>query len=157
MTRQIAWRLARNPIVIALVLGLMISALGLTMPVVIERPIDMFASASAAVSLAVIGGTLASLPLREFTTPVFRITLGKLILHPLATGLCLFGVSLIGFGVEDERLVAAAIILASTPVMAIYPIMAQSYGEERTASLAMLLMTGASFLTMSLILAMVLH
>ncbi|WP_299897057.1 AEC family transporter [uncultured Ruegeria sp.] len=156
ITRQIAWRLVRNPIVIALVLGLTISASGLTMPTVIERPIDMFASASAAVSLAVIGGTLASLPLREIKAPVFRITAGKLLIHPAAIALSFFAVSLIGVGVQNEQLIAAAVILASTPVMGIYPILAQSYGEERTASLAMLVMTAASFFTMSLVLAIVL-
>ncbi len=157
MARQIAWRITRNPIVIALVLGLAVSASGLTMPAVIERPIDMFASASAAVSLAVIGGTLAGVPLREFKAPVLRISAGKLILHPLAVGLSLFGMTLIGFEVEDEQLVAAAIILASTPVMSIYPILAQRYGEERTASVAMLFMTAASFLTTSAVLALMLR
>lgn len=155
--RTISKRLARNPIVIALVLGLGISASGLTLPSIISRPIDMFASASAAVSLAVIGGTLANLPLRAFKTAVFRITTGKLILHPLAVGVSLYGLSLIGFGVEDERLIAAAIVLSSTPVMAIYPILAQNYGEQKAASLAMLVMTAVSFLTVSVVLAITLN
>lgn len=154
LVRQIAKRLARNPIVIALVLGLALSASGVSVPKVISNPIDMFASASAAVSLAVIGGTLASLPFQKLEPAVFRITFGKLVLHPLAIGLSLFAVSLLGVGVQDDRLVAAAIILASTPVMAIYPILAQSYGEARTASLAMLVMTAMSFLTMSFVLAL---
>lgn len=153
---QIAMRLSRNPIVIALLLGLVISATGLSLPLVISRPIDMFASASAAISLSVIGGTLAGLPLQEFKWSVFRIAAGKLILHPFAIGLGFFGLSIIGLGVENKRLVAAAFILASTPVMTIYPILAQNYGEERSASLAMLVMTGFSFLTISVVLKVVL-
>lgn len=154
LVRQIAKRLARNPIVIALILGLTLSASGVSMPAVIAQPIDMFASASAAVSLAVIGGTLASLSVQKFEPAVFRITFGKLVLHPVAIGMGLLGMSVLGSGVQDDRLVAAAIILASTPVMAIYPILAQSYGEARTASLAMLVMTAVSFLTMSIVLAL---
>ncbi len=154
LVRQIAKRLARNPIVIALILGLAISASGVSMPAVIAQPIDMFASASAAVSLAVIGGTLASLPIRRLEPSVFRITFGKLVLHPAATGLGLLGMSMLGLGVQDDRLVAAAIIFASTPAMSIYPILAQSYGEARAASLAMLVMTAVSFLTMSIFLGL---
>lgn len=154
---QIAKRLARNPIVIALALALAVSASGVALPSVISRPVDMFASASAALSLVVIGGTLAGLPLREIKTPVLRITVGKLFLHPLAIGLSLVGMSVIGVGVVDERLAAAAIILASTPVMSIYPILAQSYGEERTAALAMLTMTAFSFVSLSIVLSVVLN
>ena len=156
LAARIAARLARNPIVIALVLGLGISASGLALPSIVARPIEMFASASAALSLAVIGGTLAGVPLREVRAPVLRITAGKLLLHPLAVGASLFALSLVGLGVQDAQLAAAAVILASTPVMSIYPILAQAYGEERTASLAMLTMTAASFLTMSVVLALVL-
>lgn len=154
---QIAKRLARNPIVIALALALAVSASGVALPSVISRPVDMFASASAALSLVVIGGTLAGLPLREIKTPVLRITVGKLFLHPLAIGLSLVGMSVIGVGVVDERLAAAAIILASTPVMSIYPILAQRYGEERTAALAMLTMTAFSFVSLSIVLSVVLN
>lgn len=157
LIRQISLRLLRNPIVIALILGLAVSALGLSLPTVVARPIDMFAAASAALSLAVIGGTLASLPLRDFRPAIFRIALGKLLLHPLAISLCLFGMSLSGFGVGDDRLAAAAIILGATPVMAIYPILARGYGEEGTASLAMLIMTAASFPTLSIVLAITLN
>jgi hypothetical protein len=157
MFPKVARRLVRNPIVIALALGLMISASGITLPAVIARPVDMFASASAAMSLAVIGGTLAGVPFKALKPAVFRIALGKLILHPLAVGISLFGLSQFGLGAKDESLVAAAIILASTPVMSIYPILAQSSGEESTASLAMLVMTAVSFLTMSAILTVVLN
>jgi hypothetical protein len=152
LAAQIAARLCRNPIVIALVLGLLISASGYAMPAVVARPIELFAAASAAISLTVIGGTLATLPLRSLQSSVFTIAFGKLVAHPVAIGLSLVGMSFLGFRVEDERLVAAAIILASTPVMAIYPILAQTYGEERIASLAMFVMTVASFATMSLVL-----
>lgn len=157
MVPIIAKRLVRNPIVIALALGLMISASGIALPSVIARPVDMFASASAAMSLAVIGGTLASLPFKALKPAVFRIALGKLILHPLAVGISLLGFAQLGLGAQDERLFAAAIILASTPVMSIYPILAQSLGEESTASLALLVMTAVSFLTMSVVLTVVLN
>ncbi|MFV0360114.1 AEC family transporter [Tropicimonas sp.] len=152
LVRQIALRLVRNPIVIALLLGLAISAFGLGLPVLVERPIDIFASASAAVSLTVIGGTLAALPLKALNVSVLSVVVGKLLLHPMAVGLGLLIMSIVGLGVGNERLAAAAVVIAATPVMAIYPILAQRYGEERSASMAMLVMSALSFITISAVL-----
>lgn len=157
LVRQIARRLVRNPIVVALMLGLVISASGLTLPVLVARPIDIFASAGAAVSLAVIGGTLAALPLRALGLSVLSVVVGKLLLHPVVVALGLVVMSIIGLGVENERLAAAAVVIAATPVMGIYPILAQRYGEEQSPSLAMLVTTALSFITISAVLALTLR
>ncbi|MFD1795041.1 AEC family transporter [Paracoccus aurantiacus] len=153
---QIALRLLRNPIIIALILGMIVSVAGLRMPAVIARPIDIMASASAALSLTAIGGALAGLPLRSINASVLSVVIGKLLLHPLAVGAGLVVMSATGFGVQDDNLAAAAIIMASMPVMSIYPILAQRYGEGQNAALALLVMTAASFVTITLVLAIML-
>ncbi|MFV0296408.1 MAG: AEC family transporter [Hyphomicrobiaceae bacterium] len=153
---QIAGRLARNPILIGLVLGLLVSVLGLTMPMVVWRPVDILASSSAAVSLVVIGGTLAGVPLRSIDASVISVVVGKLLLHPLAVGLGLVVMAGAGLGVNDPQLGAAAIIMAAMPVMAVYQILAQSFGEGRNAALSLLVMSVASFFTISATLAIVL-
>lgn len=157
LARQIVLRLVRNPILVALMLGLVISSSGFALPDLIARPIDILASASAAVSLVVIGGTLAVLPLRAFSASVLSVAVGKLLLHPLAVALGLAGMSAVGLGVENKQLAAAAVVIAATPVMSIYPILAQQYGEEQSASMAMLVATGLSFITISVVLALTLH
>lgn len=156
LAAQIAWRLARNPIAIALALGVLASISGAALPMVIERPVEIFASASAALSLVVIGGALAALPLRSLNISVLAVVTGKLLLHPLAVALGLVIMAALGFGVGDERLAAAAIIMAAMPVMAIYPILAQRYGEEQSAALSLFVMTLLSFLTISATLAIAL-
>ena len=57
--------------------------------------------------------------------------------------------SLVGAGVDDSDLQKAAIIIAATPAMSIYPVLAQQYGQEQQATTAMLLMTVMSFVTIS--------
>lgn len=157
---QILRRLARNPILIALVLGLAVSTLRIGLPPVLARPVEIFAGASAALSLAVIGGTLAALPLRGLDAralaPVAAVVAGKLVLHPAAIALGLAVMAAAGFGVVDADLAAAAVIIAATPVMAVYPILAQLYGEARDASLAMFVMTLVSFFSITAVLAIVL-
>ena len=54
-----------------------------------------------------------------------------------------------GAGVDDPSLQKAAIIMAATPAMSIYPVLAQRYGQEEQAATAMLLMTAMSFFTIS--------
>ncbi|WP_459033239.1 AEC family transporter [Roseivivax sp. CAU 1761] len=153
---RIAGRLLRSPIVIALICGMAVSVGGLTLPTVITRPVEILAAASAALSLAVIGGTLAGLPLRSFDATVVAVIVGKLVLHPLAVLLALGLLSAIGWGVEDAGLRAAAVIMAAMPVMGIYPILAQRFGEEQGAAAAMFAMTVVSFFTMSAALMLVL-
>ncbi|MBF9033767.1 AEC family transporter [Rhodobacterales bacterium HKCCE2091] len=153
---RIASRLIRNPVVIALLAGLVVSLSGLRLPAVIVRSVDLMAMASAALSLVAIGGTLAALPLRSFGASAVPVVLGKLVLHPLAVWVAMMAVPLLGLGVSDPRLASAAVIMAATPAMAIYPILAQHYGAGRQAALSLLLMTVLSFATLSAVIALVL-
>ncbi|AMN52441.1 hypothetical protein ACP90_08395 [Labrenzia sp. CP4] len=156
MITGIAWKLARNPILIALALGMCVSLFALPVPQLIALPIDVVANASAALSLVVIGGTLASLPLTSLDGSVIPVVAGKLLLHPIAVGASLVALSTLGLGAGNEGLAAAAILMASMPAMGIYPILAQRFGEEREAALAMFAMTVLSFVTISAAMAVVL-
>lgn len=150
--RQIAGRVIRNPIVIALFAALAVSLTGVALPDVIAKPIELIGASSAAMSLIVIGGTLAGLRLRAIDARVIPVAVGKLLLHPLAVWLGLLTVGVAGVAVADERLAHAAILMAAMPPMGIYPILAQRYGEENAAALAMLVMTALSFFTISVVL-----
>lgn len=151
---QIAGRLIRNPIVIALITGLAVSLLGLGVPGIIAKPIDLLAASSAAISLVVIGGTLAGIPLRAVDAPVIPVVVCKLLLHPLAVWLGLLAVAAAGIPVADQRLADAAILMAAMPAMGIYPILAQRYRQQRIAALAMLMMTALSFFSISAVLGL---
>jgi malonate transporter len=156
LATEFAWRIIRNPIVVALVLGMIVSVSGIPVPLLIAEPVDVLAGASAALSLVVIGGTLAALPLSSLNGSVIPVVAGKLLLHPLAVGACLAVLSVAGLGTGDATLSAAAVLMASMPAMGIYPILAQRFGEERSASLAMFTMTVLSFFTISAAMAIVL-
>ncbi|QHQ36340.1 AEC family transporter [Algicella marina] len=149
MVRTIGRRLATNPITVALVAGLAVSLLGIPLPRVIAEPVNLIAASSAALSLLVIGGTLVGLQVRAVDRQVLVVVAGKLLLLPLAVwaGIVLMGA--IGLEVGDGKLVEAAILIAATPAMGIYPLLAQQYGEEKSAAMAMLLMTVFSFFTIT--------
>ncbi len=142
-------RLAVNPIIIALLAGLLVSMLRWELPEPVLHTVSMFALASAGLSLFVIGGTLVGLPLHGLARQVLPITFAKLVLHPLAVLLAALTAPLVGLPALDPSLRLAAVLLAAMPMMSIYPILAQTYGKEDLGAAALLVTTVAAFFTLS--------
>ncbi|MEM5473717.1 AEC family transporter [Hoeflea sp. AS60] len=141
--------LARNPIIIGLVAGLAAASFDLKLPAPLMKPIDMLAASSAAVSLLVIGGTLASVSVRGLTGEIAPTVAGKLIFHPMAVFGATVALPIVGLAPLSPEMQAAAVILAAVPMMGIYPILAQRFGRERPSVVAMLMATVLSFFTLS--------
>ena len=142
--------LLRNPMVLALVAGLLAALLGLKLPPPLERSVGLFAQASAALSLFVIGGSLAGLQLQGMRRQVAQIAVGKLVLHPLLTAAALWGLEALGMPPLDAKLRIGVVLAAACPMFGIYPILAQKHGHEGLAAAALLGTTVASFFTISL-------
>jgi len=149
MLQRTAWQLAKNPLIIALALGLTVALMRWHLPEPLSRSINLFATASAGLSLFVIGGTLFGLPLKGMGRQIAPIVVGKLLLHPLAVALATLALPLIGLPALAPHLQLAAVMLAAMPMMSIYPVLAQSYGKEDLGAAALLATTVASFFTLS--------
>jgi predicted permease len=145
--------LARNPLIIAIVAGFLVSALGIPMPSPVSRTVTLFAQASSAISLFVIGGSLVGLKLQGLRTAVAQIGVGKLVLHPL----CLLAVMTWLVPIGDPQLKVALLLTGALPTMGIYAILAQRHGHEGLASAALLVGTLASFFTLSGLLWLLRH
>jgi predicted permease len=145
--RATAARLSRNPLILAILLGTTLAALGLSLPGPIARAIDMLANASAAVALFAIGGALVGISARGLAGDVLLVVVGKLVAHPLAVFVAL----LFAPGL-DPALRKAALIFSSVSMIAVFPLFAQTYGQERMAAAALLTATATSFLTISALL-----
>ncbi len=142
--RDIATTLLRHPLVLAIAAGVVVAALGLTLPAPLQRAVDMMAQASAAVALFVIGGSLVGLQLQGQRLDLAAVALGKLVLHPLAVA------ALAWWLLADNMLLrTAAIALAAMPMLGIYPVLAQKHGHEGFCAAALLVTTVASFFTLS--------
>jgi malonate transporter len=150
-------RLVRNPLVIGIVAGAAMSLTTLRLPDAVTRTIDLFAAASGAVSLFTIGGTLVGLALHGLGGRVAPIVIGKLLLHPLAVGGALALLVALGVPAPSAELRTAVVLMAAMPMMGIYPILAQAYGQQDTAAPAMLVATIASFFTLSALLWLLQH
>jgi malonate transporter len=146
---QTAARVARMPLVLGLLAGLAINLLGWSLPAPLARSVTLFAQATAALSLFVIGGTLVGLPLRGMGPGVLAIAIGKLVGHPLAVLGAAAALSWLGMAAPAPSLLAAGVLMAAVPMLSIYPILAQGYGLADRSAAALLVATVLSFATLS--------
>lgn len=136
----------RNPLPIAIVAGTLASLLQVELPEPLMRSLDMLARASTSLALFVVGGTLVGLRVGGMISDVSIVTLGKLILHPLAVAACVF------LFLPGDPLGPVAILLAAAPIFSIYAIIGQRYGLGESAAAALFVATAASFVTLNLLL-----
>jgi predicted permease len=137
-------RLAKMPLMQAMVLGFAFSLLDWHLPEVLSKSVNLFAASAAAVALFVNGGSLVGLRVSGLLQKVRWIAVGKLVLHPLAVCLMLMVV-----GPMPASLKVSAVLLASMPMLGIYPLLAQRHGHEGFCAAALLVTTVASFFTIS--------
>ncbi|KMJ54514.1 hypothetical protein ACG97_01775 [Vogesella sp. EB] len=136
--------LRRNPIILAIVAGVTLALLDLSLPPLLAKPVAMLGTASAPVALFVIGGSLVGLPLRSMLRDVSILASGKLLLHPL-----LVAGALLLFGPLDPRLAMAGVLTAAMPMLSIFPILGQRHDMQGFCAATLLLATTSSFLTIS--------
>ena len=145
-------RLLRIPLIIGLLAGLSVSLLGWKLPEPITRTVDLLATSSSALALFVVGGTLVGLSPHGLGSKVLPVSAGKLIFHPLAMLLMVTALPALGLPEIEPPLRMAVVLMSAMPMIGIYPTLAQAYGQEDFAAVAMLLTTVASFFTLSALL-----
>lgn len=148
----IASRLVRSPMIIAIAVGLAMSLLEVHLPTPVARTIDLMAMASGPVALFVIGATLHGLRLEGMGSNLGVIIAGKLVLHPL----CIWA-ALELFPVQSRELTTAALLMAAVPMMGIYPLLGQRFGQDKLCAAALLGATVVSFVTLTAVLGLIRH
>jgi malonate transporter len=147
--RQSLQRLVRNPLVIAVSAGLVVSLSEVQLPQPLLRSVTLFSQASGGLSLFAVGGMLVGLSLSSGWQRVIPVVVGKLLGHPLAVLLIASITPLLGIVPMAPDLRAAALLMAAMPMLSIYPILAQAYGEADRSATALLICMVASFFTLS--------
>ena len=140
-------RMARAPLMWAIVLGFFFSMMGWHLPQALARTVDLFAAACAGTALFVNGASLVGLRVQGLVSQVSGIALAKLVLHPLAVAFFLWWL-----GPIEPRLQVSAILLAAMPMLGIYPLFAQRFGRDGFCAAALLVTTVCSFFTISALL-----
>lgn len=144
--------LLRNPMILAILAGCSFALLGLRLPEPVARTVQLVASASSPVALFVIGGTLAGFSLQGVWRDVLAVGSAKLVLHPLAVAGMMWLL-----GPVDPLLFSAAVLFAASPMMSIYPVLAQKFGHEGLCAATLLATTLMSFVSINAVLWLLQH
>ncbi|WP_290704597.1 AEC family transporter [Amphritea sp.] len=127
--------LLKNPVMMAPILGMLVSVSGISLPTAIITPMNMLAPSAAPVALFALGMSLSGLEVRRAGFDLAWLSLVKLIIHPLATwGLAL----LLNL---DPYWTASAVLLSSLPTGAMVYVLAQQYNTRVTLSSATIMVT----------------
>ena len=137
-----------NPMIWGIVLGFLFSWFEWQLPSSLGRTVSLFAQASGALSLFVIGGSLVGLPVQGMGPRVAQIAAGKLVLHPLMMLLVMTFL----LPIQDPVLRVAALLTCAMPMFGIYPILTQKHGHDGLSAAALLVTTMASFFTLNALL-----
>jgi predicted permease len=140
--------LTQNPMIWGIVGGFLFSLSGWAMPAPVGRTVDLFAQASAALSLFVIGGSLVGLKAEGLRGTVTPIVLGKLFLSPLV----MWAVLLWWVPIDDPALRGAALLTSALPMLGIFTILSQRHGHGAISAAALLVTTVVSFVSLSALL-----
>lgn len=142
--RGIAERVFKNPLMVSIVVGIGFSLLDWELPAVARRIIHLLADASPGAELFYIGGVLVGAKLGGRWLSMGLVTGLKLTVQPAVVGLLLTVLPPI-----QPELRLAAIVFATSPMLAIYPVIASKYGMEQEAATTLLIATAVSFATIS--------
>lgn len=107
-------------------LGIIIMALGLRLPTVVSGTISSVANATVPISMIILGSSLAAIPTKSALGDVriYIIAIVRLLVCPIVTNL------LLRLFVDNQTLIGAVTILASTPVAVLMTPLCVQYGKS---------------------------
>ena len=147
---RIGLSVIRRPLIIGLMAGFALVLLDVTPPDGVIRFTGLLGQAAAPIALVVVGGTLVGLNLKGDMGLASQMALVKLLVHPaLVIGALalLAGAGLVQMGPE---LRTGLILTACLPTFSTLVLFAQEAGHEGLASIALMLCTCLSFVTVNL-------
>lgn len=140
-------RTLTNPLVLAIITGLLVSWLELRLPESLDQAIGMLGRSAPAVALFVIGGSLVSSSVKGKVVDIGQMTVFKLLLHPAIVALAVW--LLPDF---DPAMQAIVILMAAMPMASVLSLLGERYGQSALCAPALVVATGLSFLSINLVL-----
>jgi len=147
----VAWKVIKgfvaNPLVLAVTAGGAVAAFRVDLPAPVNAFTELLGRSAGPCALFAIGAKLAGQPVADRFGEVALMTIGKLVLHPLA----ILAAMTLTFGLEAER-TTIAVLAAALPIGGNVFVVAQSFGiyAARTST-AILVSTATAVLTFSLL------
>ncbi|MDO6562951.1 AEC family transporter [Amphritea sp. 1_MG-2023] len=150
LLKIMALRLIKNPIIIAVISGVVVSLSGLQLPLFIDHAMRILNGSAAPMALIIIGASLAGTKVTASVKEISLISFGKLLLQPIIALL------LVIFVVPDmdHTLKQAVVIFSASPMLSVYPILGSQYGHQVFCSGVLLITTVLAFFSVTMMLGL---
>ena len=151
---------ARNPIVVATLLGLAFAGLPVAVPGPVERGVALLAGSAGGLALFFVGASLYGTDLSASLNRIAAAVTVKMLFHPLIVlgvfWVVMLGWQALGWLPANPVVIHACLIIACLPTGGMLPAIAARYGQDQPVSLALAVMTlisvGSAPLTVWLVL-----
>ena len=152
---------ARNPIVVATLLGLAFAWLPVSVPVPVERAVALLAGSAGGLALFFVGASLFGTDLSASLSRIAAAVTVKMLLHPLVVlgvfWVVMLGWQALGWLPANPVVIHACLIIACLPTGGMLPAIAARYGQDQPVSLALAVMTLISLVSAPLTVWLVLR
>ena len=132
----------KSPFTHAVLLGLLIKASGIVLPMPIAYPLELMAKGYVPVAVMMLGVQLASTSFSRDWHAVGATILGGLVVAPLVSGLALWGLKIAGLSI-DPTLFKLVVINGGLPVGVLLAMFAQEWGGQTRLAASVILATTA--------------
>lgn len=138
--------LAKNPIILSIILGLICSVYTVQWPVSLELPLKSLASTASPLAIFVIGASLATLTIKDLSKDVLIVCTIKLLIMPIVVTSIIY----IMPG-STAKMAYAALILSALPMATAFGIYGQLNGIAEQSVASVMLSTLLSLVSIALI------
>ena len=139
---RLVMKIIANPVILSAMAGILFSAIGLEMPLVVRRSLEILSGLALPTALLLIGATLSLKLIRDYLGTVLSVAVIKLVLLPVM-GLMLFRV----FHLPASEYMPALILLASPTATVAYVMSKEMQGDPDAAVATISAVTLLSALT----------
>lgn len=139
-------QLIRNPIVVAILLAIGCIIFDITLPVMVDEPLELLGQAAAPIAFVVIGASLSRVRWTYVDMPSILLVCLKVIALP-----SIVFIFLMLFPHVEADLMYVGVLIALLPMPTLFSVLGQIYGLEQKASNVLTLSTGLSLILMSIV------
>ncbi|WP_296061764.1 AEC family transporter [uncultured Amphritea sp.] len=150
LVTTVALRLIKNPVIISIISGVLVSLTGIRMPQFVDSAMQILSGSAAPVALIIIGASLAGAKVTASIKEISLISVCKLLLQPVIALLLVIFV----LPDMDDTLKKAVVIFAASPMLSVYPILGSKYGHQVFCSGVLLITTILAFFSVTLMLSL---
>ena len=142
---KVLLRIVTNPIILGCVAGFIVNLLNITLPTVLQKPIDGLASITSPLAFVILGGTISFAAVKKNRAAITAISLLRLLIIPII----IVGTFLL-LGFRGEYIVVVLIIFGAPVAMVTYTMALSMQADDELAGTLVAVTSVLSIITMFL-------